>query len=155
MISAAVDLRNNFRPVRSQGRGRMSCLAFATSTAHEFHISADYYLSVEYLFFHTVSRMPNANPDAGASFNAGASALQSDGQPDETAWPYELKQQYRPAWCPPKITSQIHTATMVITKSSFNDVCSELSNGHPVILGLVITDAFYHPNGDGVIADRA
>lgn len=146
MITTSVDLRAKLLPVRHQGR-RSSCLAFASSTAHEHQLAPGEHLSVEYLFFHAVARMSAKDPGAGTTMTAAAAALGDDGQPVESAWPYNPGQ---PAiWAPPPITSALHKTRMVPDKAGFDKILTALDAGTPTILGLVITDAFYHPDADG------
>jgi C1A family cysteine protease len=55
---------------------------------------------------------------------------------------------------PPPITGKLHKNTMVAGKLGFEAIVTVLNQGSPVILGLVITDAFYGPNDVGVIVDK-
>lgn len=139
-------------PVRNQGR-RMSCLAFATSTAHEHHGGHAEPMSVEYLFFHAVLRTPGADPNAGAPMNAMADAIANDGQPFETEWPYLSSQLLVPVWAPPKIAGIIHKAAATVGALAFSGVCAALDAGRAVVLGLIVTDSFRHPSSDGIIVD--
>lgn len=151
MIVPSIDLRPDLLPVRHQGR-RQSCLAFASSTAHEHHARPSEHLSVEFLFYHAVARTPGADPSAGTTMAAAASALADEGQPVETAWPYS-RVQVTP-WSPPAITTTLHKATIAPGKFIFNDVIAALDRGRPIILGLVITDAFYRPDALGRVPDQ-
>ena len=151
MIKPVVDFRSSLLPVRYQGR-RQSCLAFASSTAHECHTLSAEHLCVEYLFFHAVARMPGQDPDVGATMVAAAAALANDGQPVETAWPY-TSDQPRP-WTAPPITLPLHKAVMKPGTLNFDSVVAAIDGGTPVVLGLVITDAFYRPDGEGRILNH-
>jgi C1A family cysteine protease len=151
VITPSVDLRPGLLPVRHQGR-RQSCLAFASSTAHEHQTLSTEHLCVEYLFFHAVARTPGQNPDAGTTMVAAAAALADEGQPVETAWLY-TSDQLRP-WTPPAITSPIHKTVMTPGALNLDGVVTALDAGAPVVLGLVITDAFYRPEGAGRVPDR-
>jgi C1A family cysteine protease len=151
LIVPYVDLRPHLQPVRYQGR-RHSCLAFASSTAHEHHAGTAEHLSVEYLFFHAIARTPGANPSSGTTMMAAVGALADEGQPVETAWPYSPVQ--ATPWVPPAITTMLHKTAMVPGKLAFDEVIAMLDQGRPVILGLVITDAFYSPDASGRIPDR-
>lgn len=151
MITPTVDLRPNLLPVRYQGR-RQSCLAFASSTAHECQTLSVEHLCVEYLFFHAVTRTLGQNPHAGTTMAATAAALADEGQPVETAWPY-TPDQLSP-WTPPPVTLPLHKTVMTPGTLSFNGVVARVDGGIPVVLGLVITDAFYRPDGHGRVPDR-
>lgn len=147
----AVDLRSSLLPVRHQGR-RQSCLAFASSTAHEHQMHSTEHLCVEYLFFHAVARTPSQNPLAGTTMAAAAAALADEGQPVETAWPY-TSDQLSP-WTPPTFTSPLHKTVMTPGTLTFDGIVAALNAGVPVVLGLVITDAFYRPDVAGRIPNR-
>ncbi len=150
MIVPVVDLRPALLPVRHQGR-RRSCLAFASSTAHEHQAGTGEHLSVEYLFYHAVARTPGANPSAGVTMAAAAAALAAEGQPVETAWPY-TPDQAKP-WVPPKISTGFYKTAMAPGKLSFDEIVATLDQGRPIVLGLVITDAFWRPDASGRIPD--
>jgi len=150
-MTPAVDLRSTLLPVRHQGR-RQSCLAFATSTAHEHQTLSVEHLCVEYLFFHAVARTPGQNPYAGTTLAAAAAALADEGQPVETAWPYTSDQMS--PWTPPAIKLPLHKTVMKPGTPTFDGVVAALNAGTPVVLGLVITDAFYRPDDGGRIPDR-
>jgi len=152
VITTLVDLRSELLPVRHQGR-RQSCLAFASSTAHEHRAAPGEHLSVEYLFFHAVARTPGRNPHAGTTMLAAAEALAQAGQPPETAWPY-TPDSVTP-WAPPPLTTAPLKATMVPGKLALADMITALDQGTPVVLGLVITDAFYRPDGHGVVTNQS
>jgi Papain family cysteine protease len=152
LIKPVVDLRHRFLPVRHQGR-RSSCLAFAASTGHELLAAADEHFCVEYLFFHAVSRTHGKNPALGTTIAATAGALLEEGQPTETAWPY-TPDPVTP-WTPPTIISRLHRATLAPGMLGFDGVVDALDAGTPVVLGLVITDAFFRPDASGAVADVA
>ena len=151
LINPTIDLRPKLHCVRHQGR-RFSCLAFATSAAHEHSIAAAEDLSPEYLFYHAVARMPGSNPNAGTSFSAMADALSVEGQPVEAAWPY-TPSTVTP-WTLPAISFPMFKAVMKFGKLTFDEIITYLDAGRSIVLGLVITDAFRYPDAIGVIADK-
>lgn len=150
MITASADLRSLLLPVREQGR-RQSCLAFASSAAHEHGANTGEHLSVEYLFFHAVARTPGQNPNAGTTMAATAQALAQEGQPIEPAWPYSPIQAV--PWAPPSFSNPLFKTTMVPGKPASTDLAATLDKKVPVILGLVITDAFFRPDALGIVPD--
>lgn len=150
MIAVHADLRSALHPVRQQGR-RRSCLAFASSTAHEYGANIPEHLSVEYLFYHAVERSPGKNQFLGATMDAAAGALADEGQPVETAWPYSPIPMT--PWLPPVITTTLHKRGLSVKALGFDDITGVLDNGQPVVLGVIITDAFYRPDSFGRIAD--
>lgn len=80
-------------------------------------------------------------------------ALLDEGQPVETAWPYQAEAVI--PWAPPTITSMLHKAALSPGKLDFDGVVAVLNKGVPVVLGLVITDAFHRPDSVGLVADVA
>ncbi len=82
---------------------------------------------------------------------ATAEALALEGQPVEPAWPYSPTQLL--PWTPPTFSSPLLKTTMVPGKPAFADLAATLDKKVPVILGLVITDAFFRPDALGLIPD--
>jgi hypothetical protein len=151
MIQAVRDLRPALLAVRSQGN-RPTCLAFATSAANENLARVDEHLSVEYLYFHAVARMPGASPHAGTTMEAAAEAVLHDGQPVETHWPY--LDTIPTGWAPPSLVAEPFRGTLNVGRLTFDEIVAELDAGRPVVLGLLISDAFYVPGSDGrVVAE--
>ncbi|MFT3966746.1 MAG: C1 family peptidase [Sphingobium sp.] len=146
MIQAIRDLRPALLAVRSQGN-RPTCLAFATSAANENLARVDEHLSVEYLYFHAVARTPGASPHVGTTMEAAAEALLHDGQPVETHWPY--LDAIPVGWAPPTLTVQPFRSTLRVGRLSFDEIVTELDAERPVVLGLLISDAFYVPCPEG------
>ena len=151
MIAAHTDLRPALLPVRQQSR-RYSCLAFASTTAHEHKTASGEYLCVEYLFYHSVTRTPGKNPRAGTTMQAAAEALALEGQPVETAWPYSATDVV--PWTPPAIASPMLRAQLSVGALSSPEIVAMLDRGRPVVLGLVVTDAFYRPDAAGLVEVR-
>ena len=83
---------------------------------------------------------------------AVASALADEGQPVEAAWPYSPVQVT--PWTPPAIATAVHKAAIVPGKLAFEDIVASLDLGRPVILGLIITDAFFRPDHLGQVQDQ-
>jgi C1A family cysteine protease len=126
-------------------------LAFASSTAHEHRAGITEHLSVEYLFYHAVERTPGKDPFGGTSMDAAADALADEGQPVEAEWPYNPVQ--TTPWTLPPITARLHKRGMVLDKFAFDDITAVLDVGQLVVLGLVMTDAFYRPDALGRVPD--
>ena len=135
-------------PVRSQGR-RPSCLAFASTAAHEHFAKRGQYLSVEFLYYQAVERCPGKNPDAGTTMLATSEALAHIGQPDESFWPYSHSQVS--PWSPPTQTTHLLKVRMSQTSAKFESIVQELDQGTPAILGLIITDSFFKPDSSGTV----
>ena len=144
------DLRSSLNSVLKQGR-RMSCLSCATSTAHGLMAATSEDLSVEYLFYHSVQQMPAANPDQGTTFDATASALLSEGQPAEHVWPYADTQAYGAVWVPPAHSAPLFKADLDPVPPDFDDIAAQFLQGRAVVMGLIITDSFYHCDHSGML----
>lgn len=127
----------------------MSCLSCATSTAHALSAAIQEELSVEYLFYHSVQNMPGADPDQGTTFDATASALVAMGQPPEHIWPYAMTQAYGADWAPPTDPSPVFKAALESLPAQFDVIAKHLLQNEVVVIGLIITDAFYRCDGDG------
>jgi Cysteine protease len=82
---------------------------------------------------------------------ATAQALAQEGQPIEPAWPYSPIQAV--PWAPPSFSNPLFKTTMVPGKPAFTDLAATLDKKVPVILGLVITDAFFRPDALGIVSD--
>ncbi|RAN41771.1 hypothetical protein HY26_08305 [Hyphomonas sp. GM-8P] len=133
----------------------MSCLACAASDAHAHVISSAEALSAEYLFYHAVQNMPEADPSRGTSLTAISKALFDNGQPPESAWPYLTDQPAPADWHPPSCKNELHFARLDTTKTSPKDIATLIRTAGPVLLGLVVTDAFYMCDHQGNIPDLA
>jgi hypothetical protein len=152
-ITIASDLRDNFGDVRDQ-HARPTCLAFATSDLHAASRALPFIpLSVEYLYFHAVQRSVRPNPKKGVTLNAVADALKTVGQPLETAWPYsptlptDLSK-----WRPPKGV-EVFRQALCTRRNLAAAILSVIDNKQPVLVCLKISEAFYRPNGSGVVAN--
>lgn len=153
-IEVHTDLRAEFSPVGNQGR-RPTCLAFATTSAHEhLHKCVDA-LCAEWIYYHAVSH-EGASIDSGSSLPATQHVLMHYGQPFEFYWPYASVDPS--AWSPPKTapTTLFHAKTLNVT-SAYQDLSKALNAGQPSIIALNIGGAFQrwsHTSGEAVIADE-
>jgi hypothetical protein len=149
-IKVSHDLRGRFGPAREQG-GRETCLAFATSDAHAAAIGQPWdELCCEYLFYHAKQR-DGTSAHLGTTIPAIRGALEHDGQPAETEWPYlaalpaDLKK-----WKPPKINSLFHRKSKAIG-TGFDEVWKSVEADSPTVVGMTLSAAFGVPDKDGVI----
>jgi hypothetical protein len=153
MINLVKDLRPRFGIARDQGQ-RPTCLAFATSDAHAAVNGPFEPLSVEYLFYHAVQRMPGKNPHQGINFGAADEALSNEGQPIESLWPYLPS-------LPADISNWIPPAGCAVLKRSlsqsvqpFDGVRVLLEDGRPVIVVLELSAGFFRPDANGIVHDN-
>jgi hypothetical protein len=129
----------------------MSCLACAASDAHAHVISSGESLSAEYLFYHAVRNMPGADPSRGTSMPAVSKALFDHGQPRESAWPYLTDQPAPADWYPPAGKDELYFARLDIRQTTAEVIAGLIGTSGPVLLGLIITDAFYRCDPQGRI----
>ena len=87
---------------------------------------------------------------AGGRMHTEALAL--EGQPVETAWPYSATDVV--PWTPPAIASPMLRAQLSVGALSYPEIVAMLDRGRPVVLGLVVTDAFYRPDAAGLVEVR-
>ena len=137
-IDVRVDMRNTFGAVRDQGH-RSSCLACAASDAHAHSHKLNQPLSAEFLLFHAGQLMPRQNVAAGLTFHVVDKALQTEGQPLETEWPYAGTQPS--PWTPPAVTQRWY-GTLPSSAANINVIINTVEAQVPVILGVRLTAEF-------------
>jgi hypothetical protein len=151
MIKSLVDLRGSFGTARDQNP-RPTCLAFAASDAHAAARPAWEPLSAEWAYYHAVKR-DGGLPHEGATLNAMLATIKSDGQPAESHWPYN-----KPPitdvdnWKPPASPAQLFFRNHEPCGATVQQVIDHLNAGTPVLMTMTLSDAFYRPDAEGVIA---
>ncbi len=130
-------------PVRDQGKAG-TCLAFATSSAHEHLHGMNEYLSPAYLYGHAWHTDPTLNGHNGLTIKAVGNMISALGQVHENVLPYDdwLQSQDFPN-CAVYTSEPHYVAGLTIIRPDFDEICQFLSNAIPVIVGLRITDAFF------------
>jgi len=151
MVKSIVDLRASFGTARDQSP-RPTCLAFAASDAHAAARRAWKLLSAEWAYYHAVKR-DGGLPHKGATLNAMLAAVKSDGQPIESQWPY-IKAPITDVstWKPPPAPAQLFFRNHELCGATVQRVIDQLNAGSPVLMTMTLSDAFYRPDADGVIA---
>ena len=150
-ITVRQDLRGRFGPARDQG-ARATCLAFAMSDTHAaMRGGAWYALCCEYLFYQAKQR--DGTPvDEGTTISAARAALAHDGQPLETAWPYQTA---LPAdetkWKPPADIGTLYRRSSKRGTPAFNRVWDTVEANQPSVIVMTVSTAFYVPSSDGVV----
>jgi hypothetical protein len=80
-------------------------------------------------------------------------ALREDGQPPEEVWQYLAKV---PAditmWRPPAIAEPRYRRASARRSASIDELVQLLEKGAPAVVTMTLSDAFYRPNADGLIA---
>jgi hypothetical protein len=149
-ITVRHDLRGRFGPARDQSP-RDTCVAFAASDAHASMRGDWVPLCCEYLFFHAKHRDPSS-PHQGTTFLAIRAALEHDGQPVETEWPYlKLLPTDLRNWKPPTSIGQVFKRTSQNEIAQFDEVWNALEGRKPAVIGMSYSNAFLQPDSDSVI----
>lgn len=154
-LAIEVDLRPQLGPVRDQGR-RATCLAFATSAVHRHLHRHASELSVEWLFYHAVTRAGD-DPAHGSTIVDTQAVLRELGQSEEGFWPYQPHQPVKTAWRPPAGSAELLRCAAADRDHGAAAIAEALAAAHPVVLGLVVTEAFFGPwrrvAGEAVLRD--
>lgn len=149
------DLRATLGPVRDQGR-RATCLAFAASAVHGHLHRYNGQFCVEWLFYHAVTRAGD-DPADGSTIEDTQAVLSELGQPDEAFWPYKAAQPDSAAWQPPSDTTVLFRCGSNYCDGTAGAIRQTLKDRQPVVLGLLVTDAFHGPwrivNDEAVLED--
>lgn len=149
-ITIRNDLRGRFGPARDQGP-RPTCLVFAMSDAHAAARGPWEDLSCEYLYYHA-NRRENAPPSKGTRPSFTRQALEHDGQPVETDWKYLAATPTDLAlWVPPAKIGTVFRRASAVLPGGFDEVWAEVEAGTPVLIVMTISNAFFMPNGDGLV----
>jgi hypothetical protein len=150
-VTIDCDLRSLFGPVRDQG-ARPTCMAFAASDAHAAVRPGWEALSCEFAYFHALKRDGGA-PNDGATLAGMLASIKEDGQPPESVWPYlAMVPANITAWKPPAKTEPRYRRASARGRSSVADVVQLLDKDAPVLLTMKLSDAFYLPDADGLVA---
>lgn len=147
MLNWIVDRRPTLPAPGDQG-SRPTCLSWAITVAHEFRLSTGQ-LSIEFLHWNS------GNYRGGrGTIVAAAEALNSDGQPEETQWPYLLtNDDTHPGYKPPSsVVGPFSRAGIRLSLVDIDELTLELGDGHLPVLAIRVTDAFLVARG-GFVRD--
>lgn len=144
-VTIRLDFRPLLGPVRDQG-ARPTCLAHASTTAHEHARGSTVSLSPEYLHYFASS---NDSSLEGVDFPGVSRALLDPGQPAEMDCPYHQSEPPT-TWTPPTGLA-LYRRRSASPKRSPDEVEALLDAGHAPVLGISTTDAFYAPASPWVI----
>lgn len=148
-VSASVDLRGQFGPVRNQGK-RPTCMAFAASDAHAALRDGWYPLSCEYIFYKAQRRAGRA-PASGALLSATLGALHDDGQPEESGWPYLPNTPDDAGWAPPASIGPVFGRNGATAKHAVDHIAAQLDQGVPVIILTRLSISFFTPSAGAMV----
>lgn len=144
----AVNLRTQCPPVRDQGPNRLSCLALAASDAHGMEHGCTP-LSAEYLFYHACQIAGTSA--RGLLFEEVARALEKNGQPAETEWPYSTTQ--ADPWIVPTVSTLWHGSLTHSSADASVNIEDMLRAGRPVIVAVRISAKLVLPEMPGATID--
>ena len=149
-VTVACDLRTLFGPARDQGC-RPTCAAFAASDAHAAMRTGWEPLSCEYVYHHAVRR-DGGCPEEGATLRSVLEAVEIEGQPCESGWPYlDVMPDELCQWHPPANVGELFRRRTSGVAPALNMVKAVLDSGTPAIVGMTVSDAFYEPDAEGII----
>lgn len=143
------DLRSQFGPVRDQG-ARPTCLAFAASDTHAALRTPWMPLSCEFAFYHA-QRRAGRPPTSGAILGHMLTALKEDGQPAEMDWPYLASLPANPDDYGPPSGLTVYRRLGERRGSGIDEIVKTLDCGEPALILMMLSDAFYMPNPEGVV----
>lgn len=125
------------------------------SDAHSAERPPHRSLSVDFLYYHALRRMPPNHGDNGVGVKEATDALRIDGQPFETDWPYSHTLPVDlSAWKPPAKLDVKH-ATATVNPGSVDWVCTKLDKDEPCVIVFQPSERFYSPNAAGLLPSRS
>jgi C1A family cysteine protease len=126
-------------------------MAFAASDAHAAARIGWDALSAEWAYYHALKR-DGGLPDDGVTMDAMLGTIKSDGQPVEAEWPYikvpitDVK-----SWKPPAPAKQLFFRNHRACSVAVQDVIGELNAKTPMLITMMLSDAFFRPDADGIV----
>lgn len=152
-MQVGYDLSGRLGPARDQGL-RPTCLAFATTSAHEVLHALNEPLSPEWLYYHAVS-LAGDPPDAGSKLGTTAVVLAANGQPFDAHWSYQTTASAG-TWGPPSVPSQIFRAAGQISAVDVDAICIRLNKDIPSVIALRVDrtfDQWQQVEGEAVLSN--
>lgn len=145
-----VNLNSLFGPARDQGQ-RPTCLAFAASDAHAALINGWSPLSCEYAFYQA-QKLSGRTPNSGALLSTMLEVIKTVGQPEEASWPYlPATPSETEVWHPPSSITEKFYRNSRHSSIKIDSVITELDQGRPVIILLMLSRSFYNPSERAII----
>ena len=138
-----------FGPARDQG-ARPTCLAFAASDTHAALRSPWSPLSCEFAFYHA-QRRAGRPPTGGALLGPMLTALQEDGQPIEADWPYLASLPVKLDDYGPPDGLTVYRRSGGLQAGGIDEIVATLDSGAPLLVLMMLSDAFYMPNAEGIV----
>ena len=108
-------------------------------------------LCCEYLFYQAKQR-DKTPAHQGTTVPAIRVALEHDGQPVETAWPYLSTLPADLAkWKPPAKIGTLFRRKSKANRTAFDEVWKAVEGDLPTLIGMTLSGAFFGPDSDGVV----
>lgn len=148
-MKVIIDLSDKFGEVKEQ-KNIHACLAFATSSAHEYLHGLSQLLSINWLYYQAKHNYCEKGI-YGLTLESVVEALKLSGQPFEKVWPYDGDIEFE-EWVPPKDPRPRYFAEGVESTFSLNDVISRLENEQPTVIGISETIEFREATNKGGLA---
>jgi C1A family cysteine protease len=141
--------------VKDQGR-RGTCVACATTAAHELVRGEDEQLCVEFVHWAAKQRDGLPNSVEGTTIAAARIALGQEGQPREETWPYDEMRNPRSAEYKPPQPAIAEAKLRKCSggkewKADVSTLLAALNTGTPIVLGIVIHSPWFQVRQDGRI----
>lgn len=149
-----MDLSEEFGLARDQGC-RPTCLAFAASDTHA-HVRGypEVALSPEYAFYYAAKLMGAHSSHGGVSLNSMLSALEKEGQPEESHYPYFPVQPSLTLPVPPvPFPTPVFKRHAYPQSSEIAQLLASLRSKTPLIVVLDITHQFDRAEGNPALVE--
>lgn len=146
MINVELMLPQSALVARDQGR-RPTCLAFALCEVEHCNAPAESILSAEYLYLSAASKSTRWRPNGGLELQPALQAARSVAiEPD---CPYQPAEPTQPL---PKLPAHIPLFGTPASEVPMmvGQIVQRLRHGQVAGLGLMLTEAFFRPNGDRI-----
>lgn len=150
-METIIDFSDQIGEVRDQG-SRETCLAFATTAAHELLHGLNQELCVEWLYFYTV-KYAGDKLGEGTFIPDISSALGLYGQPLEEVWRYKDTANFED-WIPPKYPEPLYHANGIYGNFVLDHIVDFLNDTIPVVITLTTDLVFQYPtvvNGEAIV----
>lgn len=153
-MKVEVDLSHRFCKVGEQG-DRLTCLAFATTSAHEYHQELSESLCVEWLYYYAAiigGELPGPGKfGPGTLISEVSLVLEELGQPFEHVWPYKTDPNLQ-TWSPPQNPKPRFFASCTFGSFSLDKIKKILDSAQPVVITCWAEDEFQSTDKKGNLA---
>jgi C1A family cysteine protease len=149
MIEVELDHSLKMGEARSQGK-RLTCLAFVASDLNAA-ANATPHLSVDYLCHHAAKSDVDWKPGMAFTLDSMLNAVQSQGQPAESLYPYDLTDHAAPLKAPAAELEPLYRRLNHGQDSGYDEVVHLVRTGGPVGVVMAVTQSLVAPKA-GIVA---